>query len=460
MIFADLCLGTLAFFLGYYIRNNGYHKLGGLAPFSSYIAFLPLLLLIWGGTLYFFKMYSSFRIKTTWEVLWTIVRAMTVGFFVFGSITYVFKLEDISRTWIVLVFFLMGLFLEIEKLILIIFFRDLREKGFNFRNILIVGSGPRAQKFIKQVQQHREFGLQVLGIVDEHSAEINKDLCGCKIIGGIDDIPQILNKNAVDHVFFIIPHSKLDGIKEAMLHCELVGVTVSVAVDFFELRFTKGKESSLLGMPIITFESTPDKVWSLLFKRLIDIVLSAVGLWVIFPFYMLIAIFIKMTSKGPIYFVQKRCGVQGRLFDLYKFRTMEEGAEAKLQQLLAHNEMRGPAFKLKNDPRVTKIGKILRKTSMDELPQLWNVLKGEMSLVGPRPPLPKEVDKYDHWHRRRLSMRPGITCLWQISGRNNIVDFDEWMRLDLEYIDNWSLGLDFEILLKTIPVVVFGVGAR
>jgi exopolysaccharide biosynthesis polyprenyl glycosylphosphotransferase len=354
----------------------------------------------------------------------------------------------------------MGLLLVIEKAAFIIFFRDLRQKGFNFRNILIVGSGTKAQKLIREIKHHGELGLKVVGIVDEYGNEIGKDVGDCKVLGGIDDIPEILKKHAIDQVIFIVPHFKLDSIEGSILHCETIGVTVSLAVDFFELQFTKGKESSLLGLPLITFESTPDKIWQLLAKRLIDVVVSAIGLWVIFPFYLLIAAVIKMTSKGPVYFVQKRCGIQGRRFDLYKFRTMEKGAEAKLQQLLSLNEMRGPAFKLKNDPRVTKVGKILRKTSLDELPQLWNVLRGEMSLVGPRPPLPKEVEKYDHWHRRRLSMRPGITCLWQISGRNDITDFDKWMKLDLEYIDNWSLGLDLKILLKTIPVVVFGVGAR
>ncbi|MBF0571960.1 MAG: sugar transferase [Candidatus Omnitrophica bacterium] len=460
MILADLCLGTVAFFLGYFIRDRMDGKMGGLAPLESYIIFLPLLLIFWGCSLYFFRMYTSFRLKSIWEVLWTIVKAITVSFWLFGTITYLFKLVNISRAWIVLVFSIMGILLVIEKTIFILLFRSLRRKGFNFRNILIVGSGTRAQNFIRQIQHNREFGLQVLGIVDEDGPEIDSEVCGCKVIGKINDIPEILNENAIDHVFFIVPRSKLDSIEVAILHCETVGVAVSLAVDLFELQFTRAKESNILGLPVITFESASDKIWQLLFKRLADIVLSVIALCIIYPFYVLIALVIKMTSKGPVYFIQTRCGLQGRPFSLYKFRTMEEGAEAKLQELLALNEMRGPAFKLKDDPRVTKIGKILRKTSLDELPQLWNVLKGEMSLVGPRPPLPKEVEQYDHWHRRRLSMRPGITCLWQISGRNNISDFNEWMNLDLEYIDNWSLGLDFKILLKTIPVVLFGVGAR
>jgi lipopolysaccharide/colanic/teichoic acid biosynthesis glycosyltransferase len=178
------------------------------------------------------------------------------------------------------------------------------------------------------------------------------------------------------------------------------------------------------------------------------------------PVFVIIAILIKISSGGPIFFKQLRCGLYGRKFVFYKFRTMIADAESKLKDLAKYNEMNGPVFKMTNDPRITRVGKWLRKFSIDELPQLWNVFKGDMSLVGPRPPLPSEVEQYDIWQRRRLSMRPGITCLWQARGRNKITDFTEWMRLDLEYIDTWSLLLDFKILIKTIPVVLFGTGAK
>jgi len=233
-----------------------------------------------------------------------------------------------------------------------------------------------------------------------------------------------------------------------------------VAVDYFKLKFSRAKQTDLGGFPLLTFESTPDRLWCLLIKRLFDAVSSGIALLVLAPIFAIIAIIIKATSKGPVFFRQKRCGLNGRTFILYKFRTMVEGAEARLDELIKHNEMNGPVFKMENDPRLTRVGKFLRKTSLDELPQLWNVFKGEMSLVGPRPPIPKEVEQYDNWQRRRLSMRPGIICLWQVNGRNRIVDFNEWARLDLEYIDNWSLGLDFKILLKTIPAVLFARGAK
>lgn len=211
---------------------------------------------------------------------------------------------------------------------------------------------------------------------------------------------------------------------------------------------------------MLAFESISSKLGHLFLKRLFDFVISGIALLILSPFFLIIIILIKTTSEGQVFFKQERCTVYGRKFIFYKFRTMVADAELMLKDLLKYNEMEGPVFKMANDPRVTKVGKWFRKYSIDELPQLWNVFKGDMSLVGPRPPIVEEVKNYDIWQRRRLSMRPGITCLWQISGRNEIRDFNEWMRLDLEYIDNWSPWLDFKILMMTIPVVLFGRGAR
>ncbi|NLF25519.1 MAG: exopolysaccharide biosynthesis polyprenyl glycosylphosphotransferase, partial [Deltaproteobacteria bacterium] len=200
--------------------------------------------------------------------------------------------------------------------------------------------------------------------------------------------------------------------------------------------------------------------WELGLKRVFDVVVSALLLVVCSPLFAVIALLVRITSPGPVFFVQKRVGLNGRLFNMYKFRSMHSTAESELEALKAQNEMSGPAFKLKNDPRVTALGRFLRRFSLDELPQLWNVFKGEMSLVGPRPPVPGEVNAYARRYRRRLSMRPGMTCTWQVSGRNEIKDFDSWVKLDLEYIDNWSFWQDIRLLLRTIPAVLSGVGAR
>jgi exopolysaccharide biosynthesis polyprenyl glycosylphosphotransferase len=231
-------------------------------------------------------------------------------------------------------------------------------------------------------------------------------------------------------------------------------------VDLFNVPFLRRDIGSLFGYPLVHFEQTVDHLEWTIFKRLFDVIVSSLALVMFMPVFLIVGVVIKGTSPGPVFFRQTRCGLNGRRFTLYKFRTMVVDADARLQELMASNEMSGPAFKMNNDPRLTPVGHILRRYSLDELPQLWNVLRGDMSLVGPRPPLDREVAQYENWHRRRLSMRPGLTCLWQVSGRNTISQFDEWMRLDLNYIENWSFWLDLKILLKTVPVVVSGAGAK
>jgi exopolysaccharide biosynthesis polyprenyl glycosylphosphotransferase len=273
-------------------------------------------------------------------------------------------------------------------------------------------------------------------------------------------MPEIVKQNIIDEAVFIVPRSWLDKIEELMQFCENVGLRVNLAADLYRLKLSKTKQTDIGGFPLLTFESTPDRFGYLFVKRLIDFFVSGIALMCLSLFFIIIGVIIKITSKGPVFYKQERCSLYGRKFTLYKLRTMTFDAESKLKDLITLNEMNGPVFKMTNDPRITRVGKWLRRFSLDELPQLWNVFKGDMSLVGPRPPITEEVENYDSWQRRRLSMRPGITCLWQVTGRNVISDFNEWMKLDFEYIDNWSLWLDLKILLKTFPVVLFGKGAR
>jgi exopolysaccharide biosynthesis polyprenyl glycosylphosphotransferase len=240
--------------------------------------------------------------------------------------------------------------------------------------------------------------------------------------------------------------------------CEELGIRTRVAMNFFQNRVARIEIEELEGVPLLTFTTTPSDETQLALKRLLDVAVSVLTLTLAAPVILIAALAIKLSSPGSVLFKQQRVGLNGRIFMLYKFRTMIEDAHERRGEIAHLNEMSGPVFKAKSDPRITPIGRILRKFSLDELPQLWNVLKGDMSLVGPRPPIPEEVASYHRWHRRRLSMKPGLTCLWQISGRNNI-DFDAWMQLDLQYIDNWSPSLDLKILLRTIPAVLTGRGA-
>jgi exopolysaccharide biosynthesis polyprenyl glycosylphosphotransferase len=427
----------------------------------SFIWFLPVLLLLWAYLLNRFGMYQSLRTRDILELLHIVFKSAFFGLLIVSSGIFLLKDARVDREFIGVVFVVVTILLCLEKIALVIVFRLIRVRGFNYRNILIVGLNKRVENFIAILRSHPEWGLRILGIVDEEKARSGEVFNGVKVIGCFQDMASLIHKNVVDEVVFIVPRSQLGKIEDIILLCETEGIKMDIAADFFNLKFARSRPSELEGFPLLTFETTTDKLWHLMAKRLMDFTLSALALLILLPFILALALLIKLISSGPAFFRQERMGLKGRRFFLYKFRSMIPDAEGRLHELMDSNEMRGPVFKMKNDPRIIPvIGKFLRRFSIDELPQLWNVLKGQMSLVGPRPPLPNEVSQYDNWHRRRMSMRPGITCLWQTGGRNRIADFDNWIKLDLEYIDNWSLWLDLKILLKTIPAVLLGIGAN
>jgi exopolysaccharide biosynthesis polyprenyl glycosylphosphotransferase len=461
---ADLCLVIISFFIGYFIRQ----KLEGIHPLSVYIGLLPVLLFIWGVLLYYFGMYDNFVIKKMSEIIMIVIKTTILGFILFGSYVFILHLqEQVTRLMMGITFVVAAILIVMEKITLIYILRYVQKRGtgfksilFTLRSVLVVGTGERAREFISLINNNPQWGIKIVGLVDMDKTKIGEIIEGHNIIGSFDDIPSVIHKNIVDEVAFIIPRSWINSIEDIMKFCEEEGLTIHLAVDLFEFKVLKAKQTDLAGFPLLTFEGISHNLGHLFVKRIFDFVVSAVALVLSAPIFLFSAFLIKVTSGSPVLFKQERCGLYGRKFVLYKFRTMVVDAESKLKDILEYNEMNGPVFKMTNDPRVIKVGKWLRKFSLDELPQLWNVFKGDMSLVGPRPPLPSEVEMYDNWQRRKLSMRPGITCLWQVSGRSEIGDFNEWMKLDLEYIDNWSLWLDFKILLKTIPVVLSGEGAR
>jgi len=280
-----------------------------------------------------------------------------------------------------------------------------------------------------------------------------------KILGRIEELDRIVEEWIVDEVVFALPFASLMSCERQISRCEEVGRTVHLKVDFVRTLFAKTYPSDLEGTPMLTLSSTPRDAVSLALKRAIDLVGSVAALLVLSPVLLMCAVLVRLTSAGPIFFRQQRVGLNGRIFTLYKFRSMHRDAEERRGELESLNERSGPVFKIRNDPRVTPVGRYLRRFSADELPQLINVLRGDLSLVGPRPPLPSEVRRYESWQRRRLSVRPGITGAWQVSGRSAIA-FEDWMRMDLDYIDNWSLKQDLKILLRTVPAVVFAKGAQ
>ena len=278
-------------------------------------------------------------------------------------------------------------------------------------------------------------------------------------VGGYTDMADVLREVATDQVIFAVQKRFIAEAEKAIYDSEIQGVETWVVTDFFKTSIARLALEDFAGLPVMRFSTTPEYSWELLFKSVIDRVGAGILLLLTSPILVITLILIKITSPGPIFYKQRREGFHGKPFTLYKFRSMVSNAEQLREELEMFNEMDQIVFKMQDDPRITPVGKWLRKLSIDELPQLINVFLGDMSLVGPRPMLKSEIDEFQEWQRRKLSVKPGITCLWQISGRSETT-FEEWMRLDLEYIDHWSLWLDITILLKTVPAVIFARGAK
>ena len=463
----DLGLTSLAFFTAFYIRDlilpqiAPAHFPTGLFPLSEYLKIYPLILVIWSVLLFTYHSYHSHRTVPVSREALTILRVVVVGNVLLATLAYLMPLRLLSRTWFVLFAVLSAIFLVMEKIAVRLIARYVRFKGLNYRTILIVGTGRRAIDVARVIQGHKYWGYKIVGFVED-GHRLPNGWARYRIYGSVPDLRRLLEHGEfpepLDEIVFAVTRKKLDEMKQMFIMCEELGIRARVAMNFFTNRVARIELEELEGIPFLTFTTTPSNETQLAFKRALDVAISAALLVLSTPIILIAALAIKMSSGGAVIFKQERIGLNGRTFTLYKFRTMLEDAHARRDEVNHLNEMTGPVFKLRTDPRVTAIGRFLRKFSLDELPQLWNVLKGDMSLVGPRPPIPEEVRSYHRWHRRRLSMKPGLTCLWQVSGRNNI-DFDRWMQLDLQYIDNWSPGLDMKILLRTIPAVLSGRGA-
>ena len=324
--------------------------------------------------------------------------------------------------------------------------------------VMIVGLTERARKLGAELERSAQYGIRLVGFLALGPTEmIEVQLDAAYKIYPVEDLREILRRQVIDEIVFAVGSDRLAELEEVFLLCDEEGVRTRVAVDFFPHVNSKVHLDQFGSTPLLTFSAAPHDEIRMLVKRATDIVLASVGIVVLLPFMAIIALLVRLTSRGPAIFRQERCGLNGRKFTFYKFRSMCDNAE-ELKPTVQHLSQRDTAFKIPNDPRLTPIGRYLRKFSIDEWPQLWNILRGDMSLVGPRPAVPDEVEQYQQWQRRRLRMRPGLTCLWALAGRDNI-DFETWMRMDMQYIDNWSLGLDWKILLLTIPRVLTGHGA-
>jgi exopolysaccharide biosynthesis polyprenyl glycosylphosphotransferase len=455
----DACLFALSFWLAYELRADVrviYHF--GLQPFGNtpqtsfekLVWIYPVLiflspLVLEGQGFYSRSILSSRRVKY-WQLL------KSCALMVLGLILALYfskaLVSSIAR-WIPLWFGGISFCLVVirEELAAVVA-QSKMTKGQHKRHFVLIGTNEETVRMRKEIKERPEENIEII-------AELNLNEMT------IDQLVQVLHEYSVNGVILSAKHAYFEQIEQAIRACELEGVETWLIADFFKTQISRTTFDDFYGQPVMVFRTTPETGWQSSLKRPFDFVGAAVVLILLSPVFFVVAVLVKFSSPGPVFFRQQRSGLNGRPFTIYKFRTMTADAEARKKDLAALNEMRGPVFKVTNDPRITPIGKFLRKYSVDEFPQFFNVLRGEMSLVGPRPLPVDEVKRFDDFsHRRRLSVKPGITCLWQVSGRNNVIDFNDWVRLDLEYIDNWSLWLDLKIIWRTVPVVLWGVGAK
>jgi exopolysaccharide biosynthesis polyprenyl glycosylphosphotransferase len=455
----DALLVAAAFGAAYWARDRFLASAyGGLTGTEGYLWLLGASVPLWGALLRHFGLYGSFRTRPLWAEPWALLKVAFWATLLLSALTFALRMHDVSRLFLAIFGASAFGLLVVERFVVRTVARRARRRGYNYRNVLVVGTGRRARDIAAIIEEQRHWGFRLLGLVADGPA--SRGTVGrYPVAGTVDAFDLILAREIVDEVIFAVSRKRLEELEPLFLRCEELGIRAHVAVNFLPHMIAKVHLEDLHGIPLLTFSTTPQDEWQLALKRAFDIVVSGGLLLALSPLLVAIAAAVRLSSPGPVLFRQKRLGLNGRLFTLYKFRSMVQDAEARRAELLHLNEMQGPVFKISRDPRLTPIGSLLRRLSVDELPQLINVLRGDMSIVGPRPPLPEEVAQYQSWQRRRLSMKPGLTCLWQVHGRSRIADFDRWMELDLQYIDNWSLRLDLKIFLRTIPMVLLGRGA-
>ncbi|MDB6125905.1 MAG: exopolysaccharide biosynthesis polyprenyl glycosylphosphotransferase [Pedosphaera sp.] len=447
----DALLFAVSFWLAWIFRANPdvmqFFGLSPVSPFTSY--YLLYLVLIPTGPLVLEAQgfYDQPMLSPRRTAVWPLFKGClftTVGLIM---ILFFFRLELARSVAILFGFISFSLIFLKEEFVRFGMKSKFARAQFE-RRFVLVGTEAETAELRRELKAKPEDGMVVLAEMDLNTKSL-------------DGLTHLLHEHSVNGVILNAKHNDFKQVESAIHTCELEGVEVWLMTDFFKPQISRSTFDDFHGRPILVFRTAPEASWQGIIKKVIDFIVALIMVIGLSWAFALVALLVKLTSPGPILFRQQRAGLNGQPFTIFKFRTMGTNAEQRKHELAAMNEMSGPVFKITNDPRVTPVGKFLRKFSIDEFPQLFNVLRGEMSLVGPRPLPVEEVKRFDDLaHRRRLSVKPGLTCLWQVSGRNNVSDFRDWVRLDLEYIDNWSLWLDFKILWRTIPIVLIGTGAK
>jgi exopolysaccharide biosynthesis polyprenyl glycosylphosphotransferase len=424
---------------------------------SEYLVIVLLLIPLWFFGLPKTDLLKIYQINHYSHIFYQSVKFTIIGTAVLFALINILNLNSIAKEVILLFAFLNQITIFLTYVIANKRYMQQRRIGRNLTNILIIAD-ESCEKFIRNIVAHREWGYNIMLIISDSPVIAEKFSSSIKVLKKTSSLPCLIKFHVIDEVFYCKNQINQEEVQRIIYACEEIGVIFRLHSKLLNMSANRAELHHFDEVPFITYKNTPANRFALSWKFIFDFAISSVVILLWLPFLFLIGLAIKLTSKGPVIFKQKRVGLRGREFYMYKFRTMVQDAEKQQHKFQHQNEMDGPAFKIRNDPRITAVGKFLRKSSLDELPQFFNVLKGDMSLVGPRPPIMREVKQYQPWQLRRLSMRPGITCIWQVTPRRNSISFEEWMKLDLQYIDNWSLKQDFMLAIKTIRTVIMGSG--
>lgn len=459
----DLALTALAFPLAYWVRAQLLTRFAGLReiyPLGYYWPLLLGILVTWPVAGYAVGIYRDVELRDHRQIARDIAKLVAVGLVALNAGLYLFSGAYVSRSFVLTIGAVDFLLLVAGRQTLLSANSWLREKLQRYHYFVIVGTGSAARELAMLIEESEPLGLRLIGFVSASAEQVASPpgLSRSYPVILLPEVPAVLQNHVVDEVVFAVSKEELERLEPLIIRCQEEGVRTRVELGFLPRTLSRVYLENLRHIPLLTFGSTPENELQLFAKRSADVILSTIALVVLWPLLVVLALLVRFSSPGPVLYRQTRCGLNGRRFTLFKFRSMIVDAEALRPQLQSFNELDGAAFKIAEDPRCTWVGRWLRRLSLDELPQLWNILRGDMSFVGPRPPLPEEVERYEPWQRRRLRMRPGLTCLWTLEGRNRL-SFERWVRFDLAYIDNWSLWLDLKIFLKTIPHVLSGRGA-
>lgn len=462
LVVIDIILINLAFAIAYWLRyDRQWFRALDPSTYYSFDAYVPFTLLMTALLLFAYRLDGTYDIRrgsSLLEEAYRITTGTATAIVIMVAFSFFARPNLNSRLIFLYAAVLIPTFLVIARIVFRAYLARLRRRGVGVDRIVIVGAGEVGRMVMRNVAAQPELGYEIVGFLDDNPDRGTTDIGRFRGLGPLEKLPHILQTMPVDEVIIALPWQAHRKIVQAVTETQAAGVRPRIVPDVFALTLGQVQLDQLNGVPLIGMQPVAITGLNLTIKRLVDVTVAVIVLLLTSPLWVLVPVTIRLDSPGPVLFNQVRIGRKGEPFVVHKFRSMVANAEAQKSQLMAFNEADGPLFKIRNDPRMTRVGRFLRRTSLDELPQVWNVLKGDMSLVGPRPALPEEVAQYEEWHKRRLDASPGMTGLWQVSGRS-AMGFDEMVLLDTFYCENWSFGLDLKILLKTIPRVLLGEGA-